>query len=224
VALDRQASYVRSRDQEQHDHERRAEAYGDQRAPGVLTGVVERLLSRRCATGLVGRELLGAARHLVEQAELWAQEDLLHARVVAALERGVRDVVQRHELVKARANLVQEARLARVGQILPSRCEIGSEVPHRVLEAGPRRAIVVTVGRLPAVEVRHVEFQVERERALVRALLHLVEALTEPAHPVEGDGDGDHRAEDRQQDRHVELRPDGHRVAPDVVWPPCCSS
>src|SRR4029079_11016505 len=68
------------------------------------------------------------------------------------------------------------------------------------------------------------ELQVERERAPVRAVLHLVEALAQPVHAVQRDGDRDHRPDHGQQDRHVQLRPDGHPATPAVGWPPCCCS
>ena len=44
VALDRQPRDVRCRDEQQHDHERRAQRHRDQAAARVLACVVERLL------------------------------------------------------------------------------------------------------------------------------------------------------------------------------------
>ena len=79
-ALDREPGDVGGRHEQQHDHERGPQADRDQPAARVLARVVERLLGRRGPGGLVARELLGAARHRVEQPQLGPEEDLLHAR------------------------------------------------------------------------------------------------------------------------------------------------
>ena len=83
-------------------------------AARVLPRVVERLLRRLGAAALVAGELLRAERHLVEQAQLRAEEDPLHRRVVAPLERRVRDVVELHEAVEAHADLAQQPGLMSV--------------------------------------------------------------------------------------------------------------
>ena len=90
------------RHEQEHDHEPRAQPHRDQPAAGVLARVVERLLRRRGAARLVAGELVRAARHLVEQAQLRARGRSASPRVVATLKRRVRLAVELHELAEAR--------------------------------------------------------------------------------------------------------------------------
>ena len=68
-----------------------------------------------------------------------------------------------------------------------------------------RHAIVVAIGRLPAVHVGHAELQLAGQPLVARTLSHLVEAVTELRLAVQRHCDRHDRPDDGEQDRRVEL-------------------
>jgi hypothetical protein len=104
-----------------------------------------------------------------------------------------------------------------IGQLAPRACERGLRGAPGAHELRPAAPAVVAVGGLPAVEVGHLELQLERERLARRTVGHLVEAVAERGHAAERDRDRDDRPQHGHRDRRVELGPDRHGAVPRAV-------
>ena len=89
-------------------------------------------------------------------------------------------------------------------------CEVLPKARDRAEEDGPARAVVVAVGRLPAVEVRDVVLELERERLCLAGLAHVVELVSETVHSPDPDAGREGQAGHGDDDRGHELGADGH--------------
>jgi hypothetical protein len=223
LALERHARDVARRDQQQHDHDAGAEGHRDQALAGVVASVVEGPLGRARPFPLVRGEPVGGVRHRAEACDLRAQEDVLDPLFVARAQRTVGLAVEPHELAELPRQLGEQLALAPVGERAGRGLQIAGEARHRALEHRTRPPLVIAVRRLPAVHVRHAELQLERDRLVAAAVLHLVEAVPHLAHAVERHRGRGERPEDRQDDRRIELRADRHGLGCARRWSCSCS-
>ena len=104
----------------------------------------------------------------------------------------------------------EELLLGRARELLLRGCEVLPKARDRAEEDGPARAVVVAVGRLPAVEVRDVVLELERERLCLAGLTHVVELVSETVHSPDPDAGREGQAGHGDDDRGHELGADGH--------------
>ena len=166
--LERQPRDVRGRDEQQDDHERRRRA-PPRSAPRRESS---RASSKAFSVGgraarLVAGELAPSGPPSRRRAAAPARgRSASRARRRPRCSARVRNGVERHEAVEAGADARSAAasRAASVSSLRAVRGRARNRRTERV-EARPRRAVVIAVSGLPAVEVGHVELQIERERA-----------------------------------------------------------
>jgi hypothetical protein len=172
--------------------------------------VLERLLRLGRASGFEGRECFGPIRSLLEVSDLGPEEEALDLLGVAVLQRPVGNDVESHERVEGLLNVSEKLLLGRGRELVLCGREILPKACDRPYEDWPTRSVVVAVRRLPAVEVRDVVLELERERLCLAGRAHIVELVSEAVHSPDPDSGREGQPGYGDDDRGRELGADGH--------------
>jgi hypothetical protein len=159
---------------------------------------------------LEGRERLRPIRRLLEVSDLGPEEESLDLVGIAVLQRPVGDHVESHECVERLLDVSEELLLGRGRELVLRRREVLPKACDRAQEDGPARPVVVAVGRLPAVEVRDVVLELERERLCLAGLTYVIELVPETVHAPDSDSGREGQAGHGDDDRGHELGANGH--------------
>jgi hypothetical protein len=188
----------------------RAPCRQDEEPKRVVLRVLERFLRLCCACGLEDRELVRPIRRLLEVSDLGTEEEALDLVRVPILQRPVGDDVESHERIERPLDVSEKLLLGRARELVLRGREVLPKARHRAEENGPAGPVVVAVGRLPAVEVRDVVLEFERERLCLAGLAHVVELVSETVHPPDPDSGREGQAGHGDDDRGRELGANGH--------------